>query len=176
MLLKGSRERNSAPKNFAALTRAKLVGGGGRLYEDLAVLVFNDDGVAEGQVQQHALDEGRVLVAGISQVLVEDGVVEVDVGDVLGHVALEVALHEPVVVGVGHAVAVPAGGEAAELHDVAGERAGLVTEDVLDLAQLLVEVGGLDLGGFVLFAVVYLIVPLNKKGLQKFNDFEGNHQ
>lgn len=55
-------------------------------------------------------------------------------------------------------------------HDVLGESARLVWEDVLDLAQLLIEGGGARLGWGVLVLVVHLQVPVDKFTLAQTDD------
>ena len=57
-------------------------------------------------------------------------------------------------------VTLPVDGALVESHDVLGERAGLVREDVLDLAQLLVQRGGPGLGRGVAAGMVHLPVPV----------------
>ena len=49
-----------------------------------------------------------------------------------------------------------------EEHDVLGEGAGLVAEQDLDLAELLVEVRGVALGRLVRLGVVQIPVPLQE--------------
>ena len=51
----------------------------------------------------------------------------------------------------------------AEVHDVLGERARLVGEEELDLAQLLVDVRRVRLGRLVDVGVVHLEVPLEEE-------------
>ena len=63
------------------------------------------------------------------------------------------------VLGVGHDGVLGAGdGALLEFHDVPGERAGLVGEDVLDLSQLLVEIGRPRVGVGLQLLVVQLLV------------------
>ncbi len=49
-----------------------------------------------------------------------------------------------------------------EGHDVLRERAGFIREDVLDLAQLLVQRGGSGFGRRVFISVVHLQIPVNE--------------
>ncbi len=53
----------------------------------------------------------------------------------------------------------PVDGRLLEDHDVLGERARLVAEEDLDLAELLVEIGWVALGGLVGLLVVQVQVP-----------------
>lgn len=59
-------------------------------------------------------------------------------------------------------VAVPVHGALAEDHDVLGEGAGFVREDVLHLPQLLVEGGGPGLGWRAALGTVHLLVPVDE--------------
>ena len=60
-----------------------------------------------------------------------------------------------------------------ELHDVAGERSRLITEDVLDLAQLLVDVGALGACGEVLIIIIHLHVPVHERTLEELDHLQG---
>lgn len=102
---------------------------------DAAARVLGDDGVAHGQHGEELAQRGRGGVRGVrgAQVLRQQR-------GVGGRVH-----------GVGHAAL-------AELHDVAGERAGLVAEHVAHHAQLLVEVGGARQRRRVRLRVVHLAV------------------
>ena len=57
-----------------------------------------------------------------------------------------------------------------EGHDVLGEGPGLVTEDVLDLAQLLVQCGGPGLCRSVALGVVHLPVPVDVEAVAQTDD------
>lgn len=55
-------------------------------------------------------------------------------------------------------------------HDVLCERPRFVTEDVLDLAKLLIQRGGTSLGGGVVACVVHLPVPVNVEAVAQPDD------
>ena len=79
------------------------------------------------------------------------------------------------VLGVGHDGVLGAGdGALLELHDVPGERAGLVGEDVLDLAQLLVEVGRPRVGVGLRLLVVHLLVPVDEVRLDELDELQAD--
>lgn len=61
-------------------------------------------------------------------------------------------------------------GALVEGHDVLGEGPRLVAEDVLDLAELLVQGGGSSLGGRVVVCVVHLLVPFNVEAVPQPDD------
>jgi len=63
-----------------------------------------------------------------------------------------------------------------EFHDVAGERARLVGEDVLDLAELLVNVGALRAAEEVLLIVEHICVVLHEGALEKLDHLESHEQ
>ena len=65
-------------------------------------------------------------------------------------------------------------GELEELHDVAGESACFVGEDVLDLAQLLVDVRRLRVHLEPLLCVVHIDVPSHEGSLPELDEFEGD--
>ena len=79
------------------------------------------------------------------------------------------------VLGVGHDGVLGAGdGAPLELHDVPGKRAGLVGEDVLDLAQLLVEVGRPRVGVGLRLLVVHLLVPVDEVRLDELDELQAH--
>ena len=57
-----------------------------------------------------------------------------------------------------------------EGHDVLGEGARLVGEDVLDLTKLLVQRGCSGLGRGVVWEIVHLTVPVDQFGEEQTND------
>ena len=61
-------------------------------------------------------------------------------------------------------------GALVEGHDVLGERSCLVAEDVLDLAQLLVQCGGPGLCRSVALGVVHLPVPVDVEAVAQTDD------
>ena len=63
-----------------------------------------------------------------------------------------------------------------EDHLVAGEGAGLVREDVRDLAQLFVEVRAVDFAVGVCFLRVHLLVERNEDGLDEPHHLRGHQQ
>ena len=65
-------------------------------------------------------------------------------------------------------------GEALEDHEILGERARLVREEVLDLAEVLVKVGGVGLAGGVRRRVVQLQVPLEELGADEPLQLDGH--
>lgn len=58
-----------------------------------------------------------------------------------------------------------------ELHLVARERAGLVTEDVLDHAQLLVDGGGVGLSEPITLGYIHLYILLYEVNLEYLHEF-----
>lgn len=64
----------------------------------------------------------------------------------------------------------PIDGALVEGHDVLRQGACLVTEDVLDLAQLLIERGGPRLGGSVVLRVIHLPVPVDEEAVPQSDD------
>ena len=58
-----------------------------------------------------------------------------------------------------------------EGHDVLGERARLVGEDVLHLAQQVVEAGASRFGGQVLGLVVHVLVPVDEDAVPQVDEF-----
>ncbi len=65
-------------------------------------------------------------------------------------------------------------GALVEGHDVLGERARLVAEDVLDLAEFFVEGGGARLGGYVAGLVVHLDVPVDPQALDGADELDAD--
>ena len=63
-----------------------------------------------------------------------------------------------------------------ELHQVACECASFIREDIVDLAELLIQVRCLHLGTQVLVHVVDLCVPLDELGLEEFHHLHGHYQ
>lgn len=61
-------------------------------------------------------------------------------------------------------------GAPVESHDVLRQGAGLVAEDVFDLAQLLVECGGPRLGRGVVLGVIHLSVPVYEEAVAQTDD------
>lgn len=61
-------------------------------------------------------------------------------------------------------------GALVEDHNILGECPCFVTEDVLDLAELLIQRGGTSLGGGVVPRVIHLPVPVNVKAVPQPND------
>lgn len=80
------------------------------------------------------------------------------------------------------AIAIPSDGALVETHYVLSERARLVGEDVLDLAELFVERRGASLGGRLRLFVEHLLVPIDEEGLGKPDDLhayverDGHHR
>ena len=70
----------------------------------------------------------------------------------------------------GHTVAAAVDGALVEDHDVLGEGARLVGEDVLHLAQLLVQGGGTGLGGRPLLRAEHLLVPVDEVAVAQADD------
>ena len=62
--------------------------------------------------------------------------------------------------------------EFAELHDVARQSASLVAEDVLDLAQFLIDIGGLGLHWEIIIRVVHIDIPAHERALPELYDLE----
>ena len=148
----------------------------------LAVLELGDGGVADGE-EGEKLDEDVALPGGGGGGGVEEGVCACAVEDgahilegapgvlalgVVGGVAPGLVD----LVGVGDA----ADGAAAELHLVAGEGAGLVGKDVLDLAELLDEGGCPAEGGGVRRCVIHVKVEVDELRLLEFDNFHGNNE
>ena len=99
-------------------------------------------------------------------------IVKVDVWDVCTHrlrsdefTAWRVCLNSGVVESVGG----HARGETFELHYVRGQRARLVREDVLYLAELLVDVGALSAAAEVLIRVVHIHVHVHERALEELD-------
>ena len=67
-------------------------------------------------------------------------------------------------------------GALVESHDILSERPRFVTEDVLDLTQLLVQGGGPSLGGGVAASVVHLPVPVDVEAVPEPNDLHTAEQ
>lgn len=59
-----------------------------------------------------------------------------------------------------------------EAHDVLCQGARLVREDVLDLAQLVVEAGAPGLGWNVLGTIIHLQIPVNKTAVHQVDEFK----
>ena len=70
----------------------------------------------------------------------------------------------------GHTVAAAVDGALVKDHDVLGEGARLVGEDVLHLAQLLVQGGGAGLGGRPLLHAEHLLVPVDEVAVAQADD------
>jgi hypothetical protein len=102
--------------------------------------------------------------------LVEVVVIEVDVRD-LSILRVHIETHGYAVIGVAIPIREFACRELLELHDILGERASLVGEDVVDLAELLVEVTRLNFGWHVLVDVVDPPIPGNEEGLEELHHF-----
>lgn len=132
------------------------------------------DGVADGQHGEELPDDGRRGVVAL-QVLVQQRVLQLLVGALqrvyyLRQTSLvqttEMVRPRTDNGTSGRAIHYLSDAALAELHDVAGEGAGLVAEDVLDHAQLLVQVGGASHGGGVRGRVVHLTVHRYELRLQ----------
>lgn len=67
-------------------------------------------------------------------------------------------------------VSFPIDGAPVECHDVLRQGAGLVTENVFDLAQLLVERGGPRLSRSVILGVIHLPVPVYVEAVPQTDD------
>lgn len=61
-------------------------------------------------------------------------------------------------------------GALVEGHDILGERSCFIAEDVLDLAELLVQRGGASLSGSVVPGIVHLPVPVDVEAVPQTND------
>lgn len=68
-------------------------------------------------------------------------------------------------------IAVPVDGALVEHHDVLGEGARLIREDVLHLAQLFVQSGGTGLCGRPLLHAEHLLVPVDEIAVAQTDDF-----
>lgn len=64
-------------------------------------------------------------------------------------------------------VVFPVDGAPVERHDVLSQSTGLVTEDVFNLTQLLVEGGGPRLRGSVFVRIVHLPVPVYEEAVSE---------
>ena len=67
-------------------------------------------------------------------------------------------------------VSFPIDGALVESHDVLRQGAGLVTEDVFDLTQLLVERGGPRLCRSVTLGIIHLPVPVYEEAVAETDD------
>lgn len=67
-------------------------------------------------------------------------------------------------------IAVAIDGTLVEDHDVLGEGAGLVREDILHLTQLLVQGSGAGLCGSALLHAEHLLVPVNEVAVAQADD------
>ena len=130
------------------------------------------------QVGKHALDGLIVAGVGLFEVLLEVTVGELDVGN--GTWILSLARRRPSHFILGRrlcrAIREFFRGEASELHNVGGERACLVREDVGDLAELFVQVGGLDPGGHIALSIIDVNIPGDEHGLPELDDFNCDEQ
>jgi len=63
-----------------------------------------------------------------------------------------------------------------ELHDVLGESASLVAEDVVDHAKFLVQAGLLDFGRQVSIDIIYHDIIRNEEGLNEVDHFERHEE
>lgn len=143
---------------------------GGVVVERVAHLL-GYDGVADGQHGEELPDDGRRGVVAL-QVLVQQRVLQLLVGALqrvyyLRQTSLvqTTDMVRPRTTSC-RAIHYLSNAALAELHDVAGEGAGLVAEDVLDHAELLVQVGGAGHGGGVRGRVVHLTVHRYELRLQ----------
>ena len=69
-----------------------------------------------------------------------------------------------------------AGTEHTKVHNVAGQGASLVGEDVLYLPKLFVQVWTLHLGGQIFLLIIDTYVPCDERGLTEFNHFQTDKQ
>mmetsp|Transcript_1248 Transcript_1248/g.3760 ORF Transcript_1248/g.3760 Transcript_1248/m.3760 type:complete len:684 (-) Transcript_1248:1219-3270(-) len=159
-----------------AVDEGALVGRLG-LVLDRVALGLDDDGVAE---HERLEDEGGEVVAGGDGAFGEGGDgLDVGVGDgALGVLAggefeLVGGADGFLVGALGDGVGDAVDDEAAELHLVARERAGLVGEDVLDLAEV-GDGGGAGERGGVGVLVVHGEVPVDKEGEGLEAELEGD--
>ncbi len=67
-------------------------------------------------------------------------------------------------------IAFPIDGALVESHDILRQGAGLVAEDVFDLAQLLIERGGPSLSRSVILGVIHLPVPVYEEAVPQTDD------
>ena len=62
-------------------------------------------------------------------------------------------------------VALKSGGKLFELHDITGQRACFIWEDVLDLPKFFVKVTCLRIHGHVLFLIIHVDIVMHKEAL-----------
>jgi hypothetical protein len=79
-------------KEPSCIHKGKFIGRA-RIVVQFAIFVFDDDCVADGKVEKNTLDLGIVLGAMVSEVLVELGVVEVHIGNLIPIVMIHVQAH-----------------------------------------------------------------------------------
>ena len=66
--------------------------------------------------------------------------------------------------------------ELLELHDVAGKRASLIREDVLNLTELFVNICALSAHGKVLIVIIHVNVLIHEVSLKELDHFKGHKQ
>ena len=132
------------------------------LFSLFRLLRVSDDSVAETESLMELLQVLIVLMGSVVDVLMELSVLEVNICD-----ARRVFDRLRVV----FTVLKLAGRESLELHDVLGERACLVAENVVHHAELLVQVGGLDRGLKTSILVADLDVNGDEVRLDKVDHF-----
>ena len=137
------------------------------LFSLFRLLRVSDDSVAETESLMEALQVLIVLMGPVVDVLVELRVLEVNICD-----AWRVFNRLRVV----FTVLKLAGRKSLELHDVLGERACLVAENVVHHAELLVQVGGLDRGLKTSILVADLDVNGDEVRLDKVDHFQGHQE
>ena len=137
------------------------------LFSLFRLLRVSDDSVAETESLMEALQVLIVLMGPVVDVLVELRVLKVNICDSwwvfdwfrVVFPILKLACRESL-----------------ELHDVLGERACLIAENVVHHAELLVQVGGLDRGLKTSVLVADLDINGDEVRLDKVDHFQGHQE
>ena len=143
------------------------------------MLGLSDDSVAHAEVGHEVHDGLMVRMGGVLEMLEKGFILKVEVGYLLvGCISALSCIRRVRIMLLTSVDAIGEGTNAhlLELHQVACECASFIRKDIVDLAELLIQVRCLHLGPQVLSHVVDLCVPLDKLGLEELHHLHGHYQ
>ena len=155
------------------LDEGALIGGGGLIADPVGLVLasFRDDGVAGGQQGEEMVKDVGGLMR--SDVLPESG--EIVDADAVA-VAVAVSGDGPTIVGDVVGILKAGDGTLLELHLIAGQGAGLVGEDVLDLTEFLDQAGRSADGGGIALIVVDVQIGVDEQGVRILDQVDGDEK
>ena len=138
--------------------------------------------MADGKVEKNTLNLSIILWMTISKVLIELGVVKINIGNLISVVVIHVQTHLVTIVSfkklrkqnlltIAVSIWKLSSWELFKFHDILSEGTCLVRENIVYLAKLLIQITRKNFCRHILINIIYSVVPSNEESLKEFHYF-----